>query len=124
MKNQNSIVVLGASPNPNRTSYLAAKLLLQKGYDVTAYGKHTGKIDQLNISNNMPNVTNGAIDAISIFMKPEKQKDYYNFILEAKPKSIIFNPGSENPELEKLAKRNKINIVSCCTIALSAVGML
>ena len=124
MINQNSIVVLGASPNPSRTSYLAAKVLMQKGYEVTAYGNRIGKIDQLSISNDVPNDTKGTIDAITIFLKPERQKKYYDYILDANPKSIIFNPGTENPELIKLAKRRKINIISCCTIALSAVGML
>lgn len=124
MNNNNAIVVLGASPNPSRTSYLAAKLLMQKGYLVSAYGASTGKIDNLEISSSIPQKSNNHIDAITIFLKPERQKDYYDFILNANPTSIIFNPGTENPELEKLAKNNKINIISCCTIALSAVGML
>ena len=124
MSNQNSVVVLGASPNPNRTSYLAAKILMQKGYAVSAYGNTVGKIDQLDIAETVPEKINRHIDAITIFLKPERQKEYYDFILNAKPTSIIFNPGTENPELEKLAKKKKINIISCCTIALSAVGML
>lgn len=124
MKNQNSIVVLGASPNPNRTSYLAAKLLMQKGYDVTAFGRTIGKIDALSISDNIPKNFGHGIDAITIFLKPELQKIYYDYILNTKPKSIIFNPGTENPELIKLARLKKIKIISCCTIALAAVGML
>jgi predicted CoA-binding protein len=124
MITDNSIVVLGASPNPKRTSYLAAKVLIQKGYNVYAYGSKTGKIDQLSINDKLPNPVSKSIDAITIFLSPQKQKDYYEYILDTKPKSIIFNPGSENPELEKLAKKNNINIVSCCTIALTAVGFL
>lgn len=124
MINQNSIVVLGASPNPSRTSYLAAKVLMQKGYAVTAYGNRTGKIDQLAISDHVPNAVHRQIDAITIFLKPERQKKYYDYILSTNPKSIIFNPGTENPELIKMARNKKINIISCCTIALSAVGML
>ncbi len=124
MKVKNSVVVLGASPNPNRTSYLAAKLLAQKGYNVKAFGKHAGSIDTIAISDTIPMSFNQNIDVISIFLKPHQQKDYYTYILNSKPKSIIFNPGSENPELEALAKIHSIKIVSCCTIALSAVGML
>ena len=124
MINSNSIVVLGASPNPTRTSYLAAKLLVQKGYHVAAYGNRNGKIDQLSISDQMPNGAVSKVDAITIFLKPERQKKYYDYILSTNPKSIIFNPGTENPELIKMAKRRKINIISCCTIALTAVGML
>ncbi len=124
MKNQNSIIVLGASPNPSRTSYLAAKVLLQKGYNVKAIGNKTGKIDQLNISNEIPTTINNKVDAITIFLKPERQKKYYEYILNLNPTSIIFNPGTENPELIQMAENKKINIISCCTIAMSAVGML
>jgi predicted CoA-binding protein len=122
--NNNSIVVLGASPNPNRTSYLAAKVLVQKGYDVEAYGNKIGAIDQLSISDAIPTSKNQSIDAITIFLKPQRQKKYYDYILGTNPKRIIFNPGTENPELIRLAKLRNINIISCCTIALSAVGML
>jgi len=124
MINSNSIVVLGASPNPSRTSYLAAKILLQKGYNVQAYGSRSGSIDQLTILKDLPDGTISKIEAITIFLKPERQKIYYDYILKAKPTSIIFNPGTENPELIKMAQSRKINIISCCTIALSAVGML
>ena len=124
MKIKNSVVVLGASPNPSRTSYLAAKLLMQKGFNVKAYGNRVGKIDQITISDDIPLSLGQHIDAISIFLKPERQKEFYDYIISSNPKSLIFNPGTENPELEKMARRRKINIISCCTIALSAVGML
>ncbi len=124
MKIKNSVVVLGASSNPNRTSYLASKLLAQKGYNVKAYGPQVGKIDNIVISDNIPLHFDEQIDAISIFLKPERQKDFYEYILKAKPTSIIFNPGTENPELEKMASKLNIKIIACCTIALSAVGML
>lgn len=124
MNNQSSIVVLGASPNPGRTSFLASKMLMQKGFAVSAYGKKAVKIDNLEISDSIPTSLNQHIHAITIFLKPDKQKEYYNFILNAKPKSIIFNPGTENPELEKMAKQKKINTISSCTIALTAMGIL
>jgi len=124
MITDNSIVVLGASPNPKRTSYLAAKVLIQKGYRVSAYGSKAGKIDQVSIMNILPNSISQNVDAITIFLKPKQQKEYYEYILNSRAKSIIFNPGTENPELEKLAEKKNINIITCCTIALTAVGML
>ena len=122
MTNQNSIVVLGASPNPMRTSYLAAKVLLQKGYDVSAYGNTSGKIDQLNISNEVPQTNNNKVDAITIFMKPEKQRAYYDYILALNPKRIIFNPGTENPELSRLAREQGIETEIACTLVQLSIG--
>ncbi len=124
MENKNAIIVLGASKNPAKSSYLASKLLLNKGYDVLAYGKNKGNIEQLKITDKIPNGTQKKVDVISIFLKPKQQKQYYNFILSSNPTSLIFNPGSENEELEQLAKKLDINIITCCTLALGSVGIL
>jgi predicted CoA-binding protein len=124
MNKHQAVVVLGASSNPNRTSYLAAKLLMQKGRPVFAYGNKKGKIGQLAISDSIPNNYNQEVDTISIFLKPEQQIDYYNYILQSNPKKLIFNPGSENPELEALVKLKKTEVVTNCTIALTVMGIL
>lgn len=116
------IIILGASPNPNRTSFMATKLLGKKGYDLLALGNRHGYIENLELKTQWPNEKN--VDAITIFLKPERQKKYYHQILNMHPRTIIFNPGTENEELEKLAKARGIKIISCCTIALMAVGML
>jgi hypothetical protein len=39
-------------------------------------------------------------------------------VIKTKPKRIIFNPGSENEELEKLAKENGIETIEACTLVL------
>lgn len=110
MKHSDLIVILGASENPLRPSYLANKLLRNKGY-------RTHNIALGNESSNEVLQEEGE-KTITIFLKPNQQKKYYNYVLSLKPAQIIFNPGSENEELKALATKNNIKVLSGCTIAL------
>ena len=56
------------------------------------------------------------------FLKRYYKKYLSNYILKQKPKRIIFNPGTENPELEKLAKDNQIEVLEACTLVLLSTG--
>ena len=42
-------LVLGASDNPSRYSYLAVNALQSKGHDITAIGKRPGKVGKVEI---------------------------------------------------------------------------
>ncbi len=123
MQIKGNIVVLGASSNPNRVSYMATKLLKNKGYNLRAIGTRKGKIENVEVETEVSNSQDN-IDAITVFLNPARQKKYYNYILDQNPTSLIFNPGTENPELEALAIARNIKIISCCTIALLTVNML
>lgn len=110
------IVVLGASDNPMRPSYAAAKLLYNKGFDIYP------------VSINLPSdrsmeLSGMQADTVTVFLHAAKQKKYYQYILSLHPKRIIFNPGTENPELEALAKSQQIQIIKGCTIAMLVSGI-
>ena len=51
-----------------------------------------------------------------------KQNGYFDYILKTKPKLVIFNPGTENDELENLLKENAIQPVEACTLVMLATG--
>jgi predicted CoA-binding protein len=57
------------------------------------------------------------IDTVTLYLNPTRQRDYYNYIVEAKPKRVIFNPGTENPEFYQL-KLNDIKVEVACTLVL------
>ncbi len=116
------IVVMGVSNNKNRSSYIATELLNKRGYHIHAFGAKESKSADIEIKKDVEKLQN--VDAVSIFYSPEKQIEYYDYIIELDPKRIIFNPGTENPELEKIAEKNKIEVVKGCTIAMLCFGML
>ena len=62
------------------------------------------------------------IDTITLYLNPERQKEYYDYILGLQPKRIIFNPGTENFELVRLAKEQGIETEFACTLVMLSVG--
>ena len=113
-------LVLGASSNPERYSYLAVNRLRDHGHPVVAIGGSKTTVSGVDIETEKKNFDE--IDTVTLYINPEHQKEYYNYILNLHPKRIIFNPGSENKELEKLAKANGIESMEACTLVLLSTG--
>lgn len=114
-------VVLGASDNPARYSYLALKKLQANRHPVVAIGKKKGKVGEVAIQTDHLPVE--GVDTITLYLNPQNQKEYYDYILELKPNRIIFNPGTENNDLIKQAKDNGIEPVIGCTLVMLSTGM-
>ncbi len=113
-------LVLGASTNPSRYSFKAIKLLRAYKHEVLAVGRDTGNVDDVTILSSFPE--NEKIDTVTMYLNPLHQKNYYEKIIAIKPRRIIFNPGAENDELEKLAEQNGIKTEEACTLVLLNTG--
>lgn len=113
-------LVLGASSNPERYSFLATNLLLEKGYSVYPYGIKKGIIGNIAILNEWPKA--GTIDTVTLYLGPSGQVEYYDAIIELAPRRIIFNPGTENPNLQALATAKGIDTIEACTLVMLKTG--
>jgi uncharacterized protein len=113
-------LVLGASDNPNRFAYKAVRKLQQHGHEVVPVGIRKGQVGGLDIINDKNPVAE--IDTVTLYVGPGNQPPWYDYILSLKPKRIIFNPGTENPELERMARENNIRSLHHCTLVMLAVG--
>ncbi len=109
-------LVLGATDNPDRYSCKAVKALLRNDYEVVPVGLRAGTIKETEILTGMPQVEN--VDTVLIYMGIKKQKDYYEYIQNLKPRRVVFNPGAENPELQDLLKDQGIEIVKDCALIM------
>ncbi|MEO9143997.1 MAG: CoA-binding protein [Ginsengibacter sp.] len=113
-------VVLGASTNPERYSYLAVNKLRNKGHDVIAIGNHTGKVGDVDIVSSP--VPADHVNTVTMYLNPLHQPSYYDYIFSLHPERIIFNPGAENEELASLAKNKGILTQEACTLVLLSTG--
>ncbi len=113
-------LVLGATTNPERYAYIAAHRLLKHGHTIVPVGIQTGQIDGVEILHGQPDVAD--VDTVTLYVGPQRQTPYYDYILGLQPKRIIFNPGTENPELEKLAADQGIETVEGCTLVMLSIG--
>jgi len=120
MKEPKKTLVLGASDNPSRYSYLAIQRLRSHGHPVVAIGRRYTKVVDVNITKDKEPTAD--IDTVTLYMNPRHQQEYYDYILSLKPKRIIFNPGTENDELVKLAREKNISTMEACTLVLLSTG--
>lgn len=120
MSGKKKTVVLGASDNPDRYSYLAIRRLRAHDHPVVAVGKKTGQVAGVDI--NKDHVVSADVDTITLYLNPKNQVEYYDYILNLRPKRIIFNPGTENEDLIRMAKENNIQPVIACTLVMLSTG--
>lgn len=117
---KNKTLVLGASENPGRYSNMAINKLLGHKHDVVAIGKKAGSVNGVTI-NTQP-VPSDEIETVTLYLNPLHQLPYYDYILSLKPKRIIFNPGAENEDLERLAAKQGIDVLEACTLVMLSTG--
>ena len=116
MSEKKKTLVLGASDNPSRYSFLAIQRLRGHDHPVVAIGKKNTMVADVVIEKEKKQFDN--VDTITLYLNPLHQKEYYDYIVSLKPTRIIFNPGAENDELYDLAKQNDIKPVEACTLVL------
>jgi hypothetical protein len=113
-------LVLGATENPARYANMAIRRLLSSGHRVIALGRKPGNVMGVNIQTVPPQ--DGDIDTVTLYLNPTNQQQYYDYILSLHPRRIIYNPGTENPELQKLARERGIDNVVACTLVMLSTG--
>ena len=113
-------LVLGASVNPNRYSYHAITRLIANNHEVRAIGNKLGEIDGVTISTIQEKFND--IDTVTIYLNKKHQHKYYDYIIGLKPKRVLFNPGTQNIEFEKLLTKNNIAFERACTLVLLSIN--
>ena len=116
MSEKKTTLVLGASDNPSRYSFLAINRLRQHGHPVLAIGRKQTHVADVTVEKEKKPFTD--VDTVTLYLNPKNQKEYYDYILSLKPKRIIFNPGTENDELAHLAERDHVEALEACTLVL------
>jgi hypothetical protein len=57
-------------------------MLVDKGHSVLALGQNAGEVAGVKIQKAIP-LKN--IDTVTLYLNPTRQRDYYNYIVEANP---------------------------------------
>lgn len=119
MTNKKTLII-GASTNPTRYSYKALIKLRNYKHDVVAIGKNHGTVADIEITNQLVSIDN--LHTVTLYLNPQRQKQYYSYILSLKPQRVIFNPGTENAELEHLLYSQNIECIHACTLVLLSIN--
>jgi predicted CoA-binding protein len=113
-------LILGATTNSGRYAYIAANRLVNSGHSIVNVGIKAGEVAGVPIEK--PGTIHTDIDTITLYIGPDHQESMYDYILNTNPKRIIFNPGTENSKLKKMAEEKGIATEYACTLVLLSVG--
>lgn len=111
-------LVLGASTNPRRYANMAIHRLVGKGIVTKAFGLRSGEVAGVNIETDPQKLEQP--DTITLYVGPKNQSSYTDLILQLQPRRVIFNPGTENLELETTLQNNGIDTLRACTLVMLA----
>lgn len=103
------VLVFGYSENPDRYSHMAAELL--KDY------KHETVTINPRMEEELPKIKMD-YHTLTLYVNPQISDKYQDMLLKSKPKRVIFNPGTENPELEKKFEAQGAEVVIGCTLVM------
>lgn len=122
MSESKKTVIIGASNNPSRYAYLAAGMLVDYNHEFVPVGIKKGEVFGKNILdiNSKPEVQD--VDTVTLYIGPQHQREHYDYILSLKPKRVIFNPGTENSELEELVEATGAEAIEACTLVMLRTG--
>lgn len=123
MKSEN-VVILGASDKPERYSYKAFKLLTQYGHKTILVHPRLQEVEGEACLPDLLSVKakNVHVDTLTLYVNPEISSNMKDEILQLKPGRVIFNPGTENSELEEALKKANIPYEEACTLVLLKTG--
>ncbi len=113
-------VVLGASTDTTRYAYLAVKMLQRYHFEVVPVGRDEGEINGAKILTGNPDIKD--VDTVTLYIGKARLPQFAEYIFGLKPKRIIFNPGTENPEVMMEAQKRGIEVVPGCTLVMLSVG--
>ena len=109
-------LIIGASSNPERYAYKAAESLLKHGHEIELLGLRPDTIFNQTIQTEK--IQFNDIDTVTLYVGPKNQAVYYDYVIAVKPKRVLFNPETENPEFQELLKKNEIAYEEACTLVL------
>lgn len=113
-------LIIGATPNKSRYAYMAAERLHRINAELVLLGTKTGEIFDKEILHSTEGITD--IDTVTLYINPSIQASYREFLLELKPKRVIFNPGTENPALARELSDIGVETLEACTLVMIGTG--
>ncbi len=119
--NMKKTVVIGASVKPERYAYKCIDLLRKHNIETIAIGNRVGRVSDVEITTQLPDVEN--VDTVAVYLSAKNLVPYYDYIVKLKPNRVLFPPGTENPEFYKIAKANNIQTEEACPLVMLNTGV-
>lgn len=116
-----TVVVLGASPDHDRYSNKAMHLLQAHGHRVIPVSPVYTDIEGTPVLGNLAEVQ-VPVDTLTLYLSPKRLLPIADDIVRLHPKRVIFNPGTETPELQAKLDSAGIAWLEACTLVMLRTG--
>lgn len=111
-------LIVGATTNRGRYAYIAAEMLVEYGNEIVPIGIKSGEVLGQEILDIRDKPMIEGVDTITLYIGPAHQPEWYDYMIGLKPRRVIFNPGTENREFEKMLREHGIEAQEACTLVL------
>ena len=112
-----NVAIIGASDKPDRYAFKAAHMLEQHGHQLVLVNPYKDSIDGLPCFKHIGDSPE-PVETVTVYVNAERFTDHLESIVEAKPRRVIFNPGTESPESYSVLEKNGIEVMEACTLVL------
>ncbi len=120
--NSKLTLVVGATDNPERYAYRAVELLQAIAIPFVPIGIKKGMVLGEEILDLRLKPVLTGIHTITLYLGPQNQSEWIDYLIGLGPKRIIFNPGTENPLFFQKAEEAGIEALEACTLVMLTTG--
>ncbi|TDK41958.1 CoA-binding protein [Algoriphagus formosus] len=122
MSEKKITLIVGATTNPSRYAYSAAQLFFEKGIEFIPIGIKSGQVFGKEILDLRKKPSLDEIHTITLYIGPQNQGEWIDYLISLKPQRIIFNPGTENMDFAQKAKNEGIEVLFACNLVMLSTG--
>jgi uncharacterized protein len=115
------VAVLGASPKPARYANQCIRLLMEKGYRVTPVHPRFETVEGLPVAAEL-GALQRPVDTLTLYVGPERLAPMADDIVALAPGRVVFNPGTETPEVQRRLDAAGIEWFEACTLVMLKTG--
>lgn len=112
-----TVAIIGASHKPQRYAYMAQEMLMAHQhtvFPVSGNGREILGVTGFQSIAQIPQV----IDTVTLYLNPERHQLIKQDVMNAKPRRIIFNPGTESDALMREYQQQGIETLEACTLVM------
>ncbi len=114
------VFVLGYSEKPERYSNMALNLLKDHGHEAIGINPQLPPPVEKTLLEALHK--HGRPDTVTLYLRPELSTKLEDDLLRSGARRVIFNPGTENPDLQEKLKKAGIEVEEACTLVLLRTG--
>jgi predicted CoA-binding protein len=117
-----TVVVLGASPKPERYAHQAFHRLREEGHRVIPVHPALDSLAGVPVAHRLEEVEE-EVDTVTVYVSRQVSGSLAGALIALHPRRVIFNPGAENPELMQVLVAEGIEAEEACTLVLLKAGL-